>query len=429
MGAGFGGLAAAKRLLKKGLSVHLIDRNNYHLFQPLLYQVAAAYLAPEEIAKPIRAIFRGYRRFSFQMGEVTKIDFDAKTVHVRSAAIGTTVDVGIDSTPNDGGTVGYDYLIIATGAQPNFFGKPGLTEYAFSLKYLEDAVRIRSHIIACFEDAVFETDSDRRRTLLTFSVGGGGSAGVEMAGALAELVNQVLVRDYSTIDRSDVSILLLEGGDHILPDLPNDLSERAVEILERKGVQVQFGTFIEDFTGETISLRGADEPLRSRTLVWTGGIRAAEIDDTIASEQTAQNGRIRVNEALQLSDHAEVFAIGDVAHIEQPEGPVPMVAPAAVQTAELAAANILRSTRGIEPKAFVYKSPGALATIGRGAAVAEIYGMKFRGFSAWLVWLVVHLIRLVGFRNRLIVLINWTWDYFFFERASRLVFKQYLRRR
>lgn len=250
-----------------------------------------------------------------------------------------------------------------------------------------------------------------------------------MAGALAELVNQVLVRDYSTIDRSDVSILLLEGGDHILPDLPNDLSERAVEILERKGVQVQFGTFIEDFTGETISLRGADEPLRSRTLVWTGGIRAAEIDDTIASEQTAQNGRIRVNEALQLSDHAEVFAIGDVAHIEQPEGPVPMVAPAAVQTAELAAANILRSTRGIEPKAFVYKSPGALATIGRGAAVAEIYGMKFRGFSAWLVWLVVHLIRLVGFRNRLIVLINWTWDYFFFERASRLVFKQYLRRR
>jgi NADH dehydrogenase len=250
-----------------------------------------------------------------------------------------------------------------------------------------------------------------------------------MAGALAELVNQVLVRDYNTIDRDDVSILLLEGADRILPDLPRDLSEKAVRTLQRKGVTVQLTAFIEMFTGMEISLSSQTDPIRSHTLIWTAGIHSADLAGSLqgsALEAPGQCGRVPVLPTLQLPESPEVFLIGDAAYLDSPDGPVPMVAPAAVQTAETAARNILRMTRGVDPQPFRYKNPGALATIGRNAAVARVMGVKLSGFLAWAVWLIVHLMRLVGFRNRLIVLINWTWDYLFFERASRLIFKHYL---
>jgi NADH dehydrogenase len=406
VGAGFAGLAAAKRLLKNDLEVLLIDGHNYHLFQPLLYQVAAAYLAPEEIAKPVRAIFRKFKRFDFRLTEVTGVDFATRTVHTAS------------------GTISYDYLILATGARPHFYGMSGLERYAFSLKDLEDAVGIRSHIMHCFETASHETNNTRRGGLLTFAVGGGGSAGVEMAGALAELVNNVLVKDYPGLRWEDVHIYLFEATNTILPDLPKDLSRKAIRILEKKGVEVKLGTYIEDFTGKEIAVRGSDTGIQSHTLIWTGGIRSSALAADLGL-RVDNHGRILVDDMLRIPGHPESYAVGDTACIAGDE--IPMVAPAAVQTAERAADNIVRHAQGKSLKPFVYKNPGALATIGRNAAVAHILGLKISGFPAWLVWLVVHLIRLVGFRNRMIVLINWAWDYVFLERASRLIFRRHLR--
>jgi NADH dehydrogenase len=401
VGAGFGGLKAAQVLSRAHLELTLIDRNNHHLFQPLLYQVAAAYLDPEQIAKPVRGIFRGRGNVSFRMTEMTGVDLTNRVVHTSS------------------GGVDYDYLILAVGGQTNFFGMEGVQKHGFALKRLSDGVGIRNHLLESFERAALEPDAERRRSLLSAVVGGGGAAGVEMAGALAELTGSVLSRDFKEFGSDDIRIILCEGADRLLPDLPADLAREAQRILKAKGVEVRLSSFITDYDGEEVRLK-TGPPIPAGTLIWTAGIQAAAITRKLGLPLDA-GGRITVEPTLQVPGHPEVFAIGDGAYWEEEGKPIPMVAPAAVQMAEVAAANILRRTRGEALRPFHYRNPGALATIGRNAAVARVKGVKFRGFSAWLVWLVVHLIRLVGFRNRLVVLINWAWDYFFFERASRII--------
>lgn len=401
VGAGFGGLKAAQVLRRAPVELTLIDRNNYHLFQPLLYQVAAAYLDPEQIAKPVRGIFRGQKNLSFRMTAMTGLSF-------RSRTLKTT-----------GGGIPYDYLILGVGGQTNFFGMAGVQKYGFSLKHLVDGVGIRNHLLTSFEQAALESDPSSRAGLLSVVVGGGGAAGVEMAGALAELTRNVLSRDFREFGSEDFRIILCEAAVRLLPDLPEDLAREAEGILKTKGVEVRFGTSITDFDGQKVLLEdGTAVP--ARTLIWTAGVEAAEITRSLDLPLSA-GGRIVVEPTLQVPGHPEVFAIGDAAYWEEEGRPIPMVAPAAVQMAETAGDNILRRIGGRELRTFHYRNPGALATIGRNAAVAKVKGLKFRGFSAWVVWLVVHLIRLVGFRNRLVVLINWAWDYFFFERASRII--------
>jgi len=401
VGAGFGGLKAAQMLRRAPVEITLIDRNNHHLFQPLLYQVAAAYLDPEQIAKPVRGIFRRQKNLSFKMTEMSGVDFEHQVV----------------ATPNGG--VPYDYLILAVGGQTSFFGMKGVQKHGFSLKGLADGIGIRNHLLTCFEHAALEPDRSKQQALLTTVVGGGGAAGVEMAGALAELTRNVLSKDFREFGSTDFRIIICEAADRLLPDLPEDLAREAMRILTKKGAEVKLASHITDFDGEEVKLKD-QSAIPARTLIWTAGIQAAEITEALNLPLSA-NKRVIVEPTLQVPRHPEVFVIGDAAYWEEGGRPIPMVAPAAVQMAEIAARNIACLLRDAPLRSFHYRNPGALATIGRNAAVAKVKGLKFKGFSAWLVWLVVHLMRLVGFRNRLVVLINWAWDYFFFERASRII--------
>ena len=403
VGAGFGGLRAARALRRAPVEVVLLDRHNYHLFQPLLYQVATAGLEPEQIARPVRAILRGQRNFDFRLVQVTGVDLATRRLHT------------------DAGPVGYDYLILAPGGETNFFGLPGVARHGFGLKDVGDALAIRNHVLGAFERAMLESDAERRRALLTLVVVGGGPTGVEMAGALSELCRLVLAKDYPRLDLKDVRILLLEATDRLLGPMPERLRESAADRLWRKHVEVRFGAAVEDYDGQRVRLKGG-EVVPAATLIWAAGAKATDLGAT-AGLPAARQQRIRVEPTLQLAGHPEAYVIGDAAYIEADGQPLPMMAPPAIQMAETAAANILRALRGEPPRPFRYRDAGSLATIGRNAAVAYIYGIQFTGFVAWVVWLVVHIIQLIGFRNKLFVLLNWTWDYFFYERASRLITK------
>jgi NADH dehydrogenase len=401
VGAGFGGLRAARALRKAPVDVLLVDRHNYHLFQPLLYQVATAGLEPEEIAKPVRAVLRGRRNFDFRLAQVMGVDFAARQV--------ATAD----------GPIGYDYLILATGAAANFFGLKGVEQFGLTLKDIPDAVRIRNHVLSCFEEAMFEPDAERRRALLTFVVVGGGPTGVEMAGALSELIRLVLVKDYRRLDLKDVRILLLEAGNRLLAGFPERLSEAAARTLWKKHVEVRHSALVTGFDGSAATLKSG-EVVPARTLIWAAGVQAAPLAKALGVP-TAHLGRVKVDPTLQLVGHPEVFVIGDAAYLEAQGPSLPMMAPVAIQMGETAARSIRRLLAGAPAVPFVYKDPGSLATIGRNAAVARIHGVSFTGFPAWVVWLVVHIIQLIGFRNRLFVLTNWAWDYFFYDRAVRLI--------
>ena len=401
VGAGFGGLRAARALRRAPVDVLLVDRHNYHLFQPLLYQVATAGLEPEEIAKPVRAVLRGQRNFDFRLAQVTGVDFAGRRL------------------ATDDGAIAYDYLILASGAAANFFGLKGVEQFGLTLKDVPDAVRIRNHVLSCFEEAMFVTDAERRRALLTFVVVGGGPTGVEMAGALSELIRLVLVKDYRRLDLKDVRILLLEAGNRLLAGFPERLSEAAANTLWKKHVEVRHGALVTGFDGSAATLKSG-EVVPARTLIWAAGVQAAPLARALGVP-TAHLGRVKVEPTLQLAGHPEVFVIGDAAYLEAQGPSLPMMAPVAIQMGESAARSIRRLLAGSAAVPFVYKDPGTLATIGRNAAVARIRGISFTGFPAWVVWLVVHIIQLIGFRNRLFVLTNWAWDYFFYDRAVRLI--------
>ena len=401
VGAGFGGLRAARALRKAPLRVALVDRRNYHLFQPLLYQVATAGLAPEEIAHPVRGILRSQRNFTFHLAEVTGVELDARRLHTQN------------------GPLAYDYLILAMGSETNYFGLDSLAQHGFALKDLDEAAAIRNHVLRMFELAEHEPDPDARRALLTFVVVGGGPTGVESAGALSELIRLVLVKDHPRLDLNDVRILLLEATNLLLNGFPDRLQQHAAETLWQKHVEVRFGAAVADFDGLRVTLKSG-ELIPAHTLIWAAGVRAARLADALGVTQ-ARQGRVVVQPTLQIPGHPTAFVIGDAAYLEADGQPLPMMAPVAMQQAELAAANILRHLQGKPLAGFVYQDPGSLATIGRNAAIAGLGRFQFHGFLAWLMWLVVHLIQLIGFRNRLLVLINWAWDYFFYDRAVRLI--------
>ena len=402
IGAGFGGLRAARALSGKDVKVTLIDRNNYHLFQPLLYQVATAGLAANEIAYPLRGILRNQKNLTFHMAEVTNIDLAQSKIH------------------SDQGVLNYDYLLMAVGSETNYFGNSTLAEKSFGLKDIDEAEAIRNHILTQFERASVEPDSLKRWQLLTFVVVGGGPSGVEMAGALSELIRLVLQKDFPQMDFSEVNIILLEALDRLLVHLDETLSRTTAAVLEHKDVDVRFGQRVLGYDGKSVKLENR-EPLPANTLIWTAGVRSAGLVDVLHQEQAAQK-RVRVLPTLQLPHYPQVFLIGDAAYFEDANGnPLPMVAQVAMQQADRAVANLHNLVSGKPLLPFKYKDLGSMATIGRNQAVAQIGGMKFRGFIAWLIWLFVHLMQLVGFRNRLVVLINWAWEYLTYDRAARLI--------
>src|SRR2546426_550500 len=401
VGAGFGGLRAARALRKAPVDVVLVDRHNYHLFQPLLYQVATAGLEPEEIARPVRAILRRQSNAEFRMTEVTGLDASGKRI--------VTAD----------GPIPYDYLILAVGGQTNYFGLESVPRHGFGLKDIPEAIRIRNQVLHAFERAMLEADPERRRAELTFVVVGGGPTGVEMAGALSELIRLVLVKDYPRLNVKDVRVLLLEATDRVLAAMPARLREAAAETLWRKHVEVRFGATVADYDGARVLLKSG-EVIPACTLIWAAGVKAVSLTGRLGLP-TAQQGRVPVAPTLDVPGHPDIYVVGDAAYLEVAGAPLPMMAPVAIQMAETAAKNIRRRIAGRPPVAFRYRDPGSLATIGRNAAVAYIHGIGFTGFPAWVVWLVVHIIQLIGFRNKLFVLLNWAWDYFFYERAARLI--------
>ncbi len=386
------------------MRVTLIDKRNYHLFQPLLYQVATAGISPHEIAYPVRAIFQRQKNFEFVMARVNGVDFERKCVL------------------SEQGEIAYDYLILAAGASVNFFGNASLEQNALPLKDVSDAVTVRNHILRMFEMAAVEPDLRKRQSLLTFVVVGGGPTGVETAGALSELIRLVLRKDYRRINVENIRVILMEAAPRILNGFPPPLQEVARKSLEQKKVEVRVETKVSDYDGQKLTLEHG-EVIPTRTVLWSAGVRAASLMGKLGIEQVSA-GRLRVLPTLQLPEHEDVYVIGDAAFFEQNGQALPMVAQVAMQQGRHAVSNILASLRGKALKPFQYKDLGIMATIGRNAAVAATLGLQFRGFLAWVVWLVIHLIGLIGFRNRLIVLINWTWDYLFYDRAVRLISRE-----
>jgi NADH dehydrogenase len=401
VGAGFGGLWAARALAHTEFQVLLIDRNNYHTFLPLLYQVAAAEVEPEEIVYPVRSILRPLGNVDFLLAEVKKVDFTARTIE-------TTVS-----------TVPYDYLILAAGSTTHFFGVSGAADHAFTLKTLDDGVRLRNHILCCFERASKDPQVASRRRRLTFIIVGGGPTGVEYAGALAELLRGPLQSDFPQLDFRDTRVVLLEGAARLLSTLPERLGRYALRRLVKMDVDVRLNANVDGVDAGGVHLQDGVS-IAAETTVWTAGVRG-EATAAAWGLPIDRSGRVPVESTLEVQGLAGVYAIGDLARAEENGRPLPMVAPVATQQGVTAAKNIQRREAGQTPLAFRYHDRGMMATIGRNAAVANIGGLAFTGFPAWLAWLGVHLVNLIGFRNRLFVLTNWAWDYFLFERTVRLI--------
>lgn len=400
VGAGFGGLWAARTIAPFNVDVLLLDQNNYHTFLPLLYQVAAAELEPEEIAHPVRSILRKLPNVQFALAKVEAIDPSAKLVRTENRAIP------------------YDYLVLSTGTISEFFGIPGADKYALPLKTLEDAINIRSQILVRFEKAAHETDQRRRKQMLTFTIVGGGPTGVEFAGALVELIRGALVKDYKTLDFREVHVVLLEALSSLLPGFPARLQDHAAQRLVSKGVEVRLSSAVAEITSEAVLLRNGTL-VPTETVVWTAGVRGGGLDAT--GLRTAHNGQLFVSPTLQVEGYPDIYVVGDLARFREEKNVLPMIAPVAIQQGAHAARNIIRQVSGLSPTVFRYRDRGKMVTIGRNSGVAQLLGWSFTGFPAWLVWLVVHLYNLIGFRNRVFVMIDWAWDYFFFERAVRLI--------
>ena len=401
VGAGFGGLWAARTLAREPVDVVLIDRNNYHTFFPLLYQVAAAELVPTDIAYPVRSIFRRAPNVGVRLAEMTGLDLEHRIVHT------------------DRGGMSYDALILAIGSEATFFGVEGAEQHAFPLRWMSDAIPLRHHVLTRFE-AALSSDAESRRRLLTFAVVGGGPTGIEYAGALSELVHGPLLRDFPGVTPDEVRIVVLEGGPRLLSSMPERLGAYALERLARRRVEVRLGTLVEGVEEAAVSLAGGDR-IETETVVWTAGVRG-EPRAAAWGLPVGRGGRVPVTPSLSLVDHDEVYVVGDLSYLEDERGQaLPQVAQVAIQQGKHAAANILRRAAGEEPEPFRYKDLGMLAVIGRNAAVAHVFGRVFRGWPAWMLWLGIHISWLIGFRNRALVLLNWGWNYVFFRRAVRLI--------
>ncbi|MBP6406727.1 MAG: NAD(P)/FAD-dependent oxidoreductase [Proteobacteria bacterium] len=419
IGCGFGGLEAARALRTAAVDVTLVDRTNHHLFQPLLYQVATAGLSAPAIAAPIRHLFRRQPNLTTLLGEVTHIDPAARTVHLQGAAA----------------PLPYDHLIVAAGATHSYFGRDDWAEHAPGLKTLDDAFEIRRRILLAFEAAEKEPDAQRRAAWLNFVVVGGGPTGVEMAGTLAEIARHTLPGEFRHIDPASARIILLEGGPRVLQAMPEALSERAREQLARLGVDVRLDARVTaiDAAGLTVQAAGDTYTIPSRCVVWAAGVAASPLGRQLAQATgatTDRAGRVVVQPDLTLPGHPEISVIGDLAaaHSHAPARqpvPVPGVSPGAKQMGRAAAANILRRLAGQPGQPFRYADYGNLATIGRNSAVVDLTSplgpVRFSGYFAWLFWLFAHVYFLIGFRNRLVVLLDWAWAYWSFARYARVV--------
>jgi NADH:quinone reductase (non-electrogenic) len=401
VGAGFGGLRVARGLRGAPVDVTVLDKHNYHTFIPLLYQVATAGLEPEAIAHPVRRIVTA-PNVRFRLAEVTGVDLEQRRV--------TT----------DGGDLPYDYLVLAAGSVTNFFGLESVAVHAATLRELDDAETVRDRVLAAFEAAAAEPDPAHRRALMTTIIVGGGPTGVELAGALAELRRHVLPRDFPELDVSQARILLLEASDRLLDAMPERMQRKALEKLREMGVGVRLGARVTDAHEGGVTLADG-ERINAGAVVWVAGLRAAALAQAI-NAPLGTAGRVIVSRSLNLPQRPEVYVIGDMAHAGGRESPPhPMLAPVAIQQGDLVAQNILRQTQGKKPRPFKYKDPGTMVTIGRASAVARVYGVPVSGFVAWLLWLTVHIVWLIGFRNRALVLVNWAWNYFTYERGVRLI--------
>jgi NADH:ubiquinone reductase (H+-translocating) len=401
VGAGFGGLHCAKRLAGKPVEVLLLDRRNYHLFTPLLYQVASSLLNASDIAFPVRAVFRRTRNVAFRMADVAGVE-PARRV-VRTA---------------EGPDEPYDYLVLATGARANYFGQQAVERASQGLNDLSAALRLRDHVLSRFEAAATASAPDRRR-LLTFVVVGGGPTGVEYAGALAELVKLIVGWDYPTIHRSEVRIVLVEGADRLLGTFPPSLSADARRRLERLGATVRLGALVQSVSDHEVHL-SSGEVIEADTLVWAAGVRAESLEGGLTARR-ARNGRLEVDEYLRVPDMDGVFAIGDAAAFMQDGRQIAMLSRPAIEQGYAVAGNILRAIRGATMRPFRYRDPGIMAIVGRNAAVAVVRGVSLKGWLGWWAWLAVHLYFLIGFRNRLAALLGWAWNYVFYDRPIRFV--------
>ena len=406
LGAGFGGLAFCKRFQLPGARITLVDRTNHHLFQPLLYQVATCGLSAPDIAQPVRSILSDRADVTVLLDNVTGFDFCQRRVLLEKNFLS------------------YDYLVLALGGQTGYFGHPEWERFAPGLKSLEDALRIRSHVLLSFEQAENEADTAEHDKLMTIVVVGGGPTGVELAGSFAELTRTVLKRDFRRIDPTQARIILIEASPNLLANFPRDLSSSARRQLEALGVQVRTETLVKEIREGEVELTGG-EIIHSANIVWAAGVSATPLTKKLGVE-LAPAGRVKVNPDLSLPGHPEIFAIGDMAFVPQADGkPVPGVSPAAIQMATHVAKIIEQeapSAANREPRpAFKYWDKGTMATIGRSAAVAWIGRLKFSGPLAWLAWLFVHLIFLIGFRNRTSVFFQWAYSYFSYKRSARLI--------
>lgn len=401
-GAGFGGLTCARALKHAPVDVLLIDRNNYHLFTPLLYQVAGALLDPGEIARPVRSLIRPLRNADFLQASITGVDFDARRLLT------------------DHGPVAYDYLVLASGAQSDYFGNAALEAHSIGLKNLDEGLGVRNQLLSRIEESRWTDDANRRRMLLTFAIVGGGPTGVEMAGAVSELIRVVLRKDYRDLDTKDVRVVLIEAAPYVLGAFAPSLREAARRSLERKGVEVMLGAKVDAVTDRSVKIAGGEE-IPCGLVIWTAGVRASEVGRQTGLGLVRQ-GRIRVEPTLQVPGHPVVFVIGDLAGAQEGAALLPMLIPVAMQAGKHVAASIGRMARGTGGATkYVYKDPGIMATIGRNSAVAQIRGLRFSGFIGWVIWLTVHLINVISFRSRLIVLINWAWEYLFLDRPVRII--------
>ena len=402
VGAGFSGLWAVRALARSRVSVTLVDQHNYHTFFPLLYQVAAAELGPTSIGYPVRSLLRRMETVDFKLGTVRELRLEEGKVLLEG-----------------GEEVSYDLLLLASGSVAHFFGVPGAAEHAFPLREMREALALRHHILTCFETAAGLPPGPERSRLLTFIVVGGGATGVEFSGALAELVFGPLLADFPEIGVHEVRIVLVEAGDRVLNTVHPDLSRYAAGRLESRGVKLVLGSTVSSIDAEGAVL-SSETRLDGRTVVWTAGVRGDPLYEG-SGLQVGRGGRIVVEPTLQARGWDNVFVAGDLALVEHDGEPIPQVAPAAIQLGEVAAANIQRKIEGSRLLPFRYQDPGMMAVIGRYAAVAEIGGYRGGGFFAWILWVLIHIAKLIGFRSRLLVLVNWAWNYLSFRRAVRLI--------
>ncbi|MBX6325031.1 MAG: NAD(P)/FAD-dependent oxidoreductase [Chthoniobacterales bacterium] len=406
VGAGFGGLQAAKKLACKNVRVTVIDRANYHLFQPLLYQVATAALSPADIAAPVRSILSKYKNVEVILAEVESVDVNARVVKTNDMELS------------------YDYLILATGARHSYFGHDEWETLAPGLKSLEDAIELRRRILMAFEYAEKITNESARKAAMTFVIIGGGPTGVEMAGAIAEIARYTLAKDFRHIDPSQARVILIEGEPRLLAAYPEDLSASAQKQLTALGVEVRTGTRATNLTETGVHI--GDEFIPCRVKIWAAGNNASFVGKSLGAP-VDRMGRVIVNADLTIPGHPEVQVIGDLANFSHQTGePLPGVSPVAMQQGRHAARNVLAMIEGRQPERFRYLDKGSIATIGRNKAVADLHFIHLSGLPAWLAWLFVHIIYLIGFRNRLLVLIQWAWAYLTFDKGARLITRNFL---